>query len=261
MNVGMMESIDMGTRSEVAENHEGAGEVLLDLGEFASGQSSADDDFVLDIDLEETPEPSPVEPAFPSAAFRGRDKYKSVVQAEPSAVGTNWSLLTAVSETPVPTTDQLAITEKFQRVTDEPVNESESAVGLQAAQAAKASAEQHETSTVAAEQYQPTTEKSSTEFSLQQLSPAMIDAIARRAVEQLSEKVVQEIAWEVVPQLAELLIKRQLEEKSSKLKPKQKQAPPGGRLLFDCLVAVVSSVAAIPGADMKTRSYYSTMPA
>jgi CRISPR/Cas system-associated protein Csm6 len=49
----------------------------------------------------------------------------------------------------------------------------------------------------------------------QQLSPEMIDAIARRAVEQLSEKVVQEIAWEVVPQLAELLIKRQLEEKSS----------------------------------------------
>lgn len=215
VNVGMMESIDMETRSEVAENHEGAGEILLDLGEFASGQSGADDDFVLDIDLEETPEPSPVEPAFPAAAFRGRDKYKSVVQAEPSAVGTNWSLLTPVSETPVATTDQLAITEKFQRVTDEPVNESESAVGLQAAQAVKASAEQHETSTVAAEQYQPTTEKSSTEFSLQQLSPAMIDAIARRAVEQLSEKVVQEIAWEVVPQLAELLIKRQLEEKSS----------------------------------------------
>jgi tetrahydromethanopterin S-methyltransferase subunit E len=51
--------------------------------------------------------------------------------------------------------------------------------------------------------------------SLQQLSPEMIDAIARRAVEQLSEKVVQEIAWEVVPQLAELMIKRQLEEKNS----------------------------------------------
>jgi D-alanyl-D-alanine carboxypeptidase len=53
------------------------------------------------------------------------------------------------------------------------------------------------------------------EVSLQQLSPEMIDAIARRAVEQLSEKVVQEIAWEVVPQIAELLIKRQLEEKNS----------------------------------------------
>jgi CRISPR/Cas system-associated protein Csm6 len=52
-------------------------------------------------------------------------------------------------------------------------------------------------------------------ITLDQLSPEVIDAIARRAVEQLSEKVVQEIAWEVVPQLAELLIKRQLEEKSS----------------------------------------------
>lgn len=47
---------------------------------------------------------------------------------------------------------------------------------------------------------------------LDQLSPEVIDAIARRAVEQLSERVVQEIAWEVVPQLAELLIKRRLEE-------------------------------------------------
>ena len=39
----------------------------------------------------------------------------------------------------------------------------------------------------------------STRFHLQELSPEVIDAIARRAVEQLSEKVVQEIAWEVVP--------------------------------------------------------------
>jgi CheY-like chemotaxis protein len=54
--------------------------------------------------------------------------------------------------------------------------------------------------------------------SAQDLSPEMIDAIARRAVEHLSERVVQEIAWEVVPQLAELLIKRQLEEKESQPK-------------------------------------------
>ncbi|HZE71437.1 MAG TPA: response regulator [Pyrinomonadaceae bacterium] len=50
------------------------------------------------------------------------------------------------------------------------------------------------------------------------LSPEMIDAIARRAVAYMSEKVVREIAWEVVPQLAELLIKRQLEEKESQPK-------------------------------------------
>ncbi len=51
---------------------------------------------------------------------------------------------------------------------------------------------------------------------LEQLSPEVIDAIARRAAEQLSERVVQEIAWEVVPQLAELLIKRRLEEERQK---------------------------------------------
>jgi hypothetical protein len=53
------------------------------------------------------------------------------------------------------------------------------------------------------------------QISLDQLSPEVIDAIARRAVEHLSERVVQEIAWEVVPQLAELLIKRRLEEEKS----------------------------------------------
>ncbi|HVF23261.1 MAG TPA: response regulator [Pyrinomonadaceae bacterium] len=45
-----------------------------------------------------------------------------------------------------------------------------------------------------------------------ELSPEIIDAIARRAVELMSDKVIREIAWEVVPDLAELLIKKQLEE-------------------------------------------------
>jgi CheY-like chemotaxis protein len=44
------------------------------------------------------------------------------------------------------------------------------------------------------------------------LSPAAIEAIARRMVEQMSDKVIREIAWEVVPELSELLIKRKLEE-------------------------------------------------
>jgi twitching motility two-component system response regulator PilG len=44
------------------------------------------------------------------------------------------------------------------------------------------------------------------------LSPAAIDAIARRMVEQMSDKVIREIAWEVVPVLSELLIKRKLDE-------------------------------------------------
>jgi CheY-like chemotaxis protein len=49
-----------------------------------------------------------------------------------------------------------------------------------------------------------------------QLSPAAIDAIARRVVEMMSDKVVREIAWEVVPELSELLIKQKLEENARK---------------------------------------------
>jgi len=53
------------------------------------------------------------------------------------------------------------------------------------------------------------------EISAQQLSPEIIEQIARRVVEHLSEKVLREIAWEVVPQLAELMIKRRLEEEKT----------------------------------------------
>ena len=207
---GMRESKGMETTGEVVpEKYEGAGEVLLDLGEFAPSQTGLDDDFVLDIDLDEIPEPSPVEPAFSSAAFRSRDRHKSVDRAQPSSTGTNWSLLTPTSETPAANTDQLATTQEFQRVTDEPVDERASEVAY--AQV-RVPAEQVD---AAAERYSPVTSGSSTTGSLQQISPEMIDAIARRAVEMLSEKVVREIAWEVVPELAELLIKRQLEEKNS----------------------------------------------
>ncbi|HEX8187504.1 MAG TPA: hypothetical protein VF586_04080, partial [Pyrinomonadaceae bacterium] len=45
-----------------------------------------------------------------------------------------------------------------------------------------------------------------------QLSPEIIDAVARRVVEMMSDQVVREIAWEVVPELAELLVRRKLEE-------------------------------------------------
>jgi CheY-like chemotaxis protein len=44
-----------------------------------------------------------------------------------------------------------------------------------------------------------------------ELSPEMIDAIARRVVELMSDAVVREVAWEVVPDLAERLIKQRLQ--------------------------------------------------
>ncbi|MEJ7615467.1 MAG: hypothetical protein WKF30_00510 [Pyrinomonadaceae bacterium] len=50
-------------------------------------------------------------------------------------------------------------------------------------------------------------------LTIDQISPEVIDAIARRVVEHLSTKILEDVAWEVVPALAELLIKRQLESK------------------------------------------------
>jgi CheY-like chemotaxis protein len=173
-------------------SYESAGEVLLDLGDFKQGSSSFDDDFVLDIDLDEIPEPSPAEPAFSAAAFRSRESFRTLPKLQPS-FGSGYSAPAAVADEPVAvTSDPMAKTLGFERVVDE--DERPAKVEPQpSAHAATAT----------------------TIHSAQELSPEMIDAIARRAVEQLSEKVVQEIAWEVVPQLAELLIKRQLEEKNS----------------------------------------------
>ncbi len=198
---GVMDSDVNETTTQGSQRYEGAGEVLLDLGDYAQGRSALDDEFVLDIDLDELPEPSPTEPAFSPSAFRSRDSFRPSERTQSSFLSSRSYSSTATAEPPVATIDQLATTQSYERITDEPevvpevVTADLDAPAVVAPQAQVAAAP--------------------AEFSAQQLSPEMIDAIARRAVEQLSEKVVQEIAWEVVPQLAELLIKRQLEEKNS----------------------------------------------
>lgn len=182
--------------SHVSQAYEGAGEMLLDLGDYG-GRSNLDDDFVLDIDLDETPEPSPVEAAFPSSGLRSRERFQPRAVSStsvPRSFVAGGSSATATSEVPPATSDQLAHTQKFQRDLGETVNESAGEIRIAGSQPEQAPA---------------------ADVSLQQLSPEMIDAIARRAVEHLSQKVVEEIAWEVVPQLAELMIKKQLEEKNS----------------------------------------------
>jgi CheY-like chemotaxis protein len=174
-----------------SQEYEGAGEVLLDLGDFKRGRSVLDDDFVLDIDLDEVPEPSPAEPAFSMAAFRSRESYRTLPRIQPANVGVIESQVMMPLADQAETTDKLVTPQSYERVFDE-------------ADAPQAPNEVQR----AAPPFVPF-------GSASDLSPEMIDAIAKRAVEQLSEKVVQEIAWEVVPQLAELLIKRQLEEKNS----------------------------------------------
>ena len=54
------------------------------------------------------------------------------------------------------------------------------------------------------------------QIGLDQLSPEVIDAIARRVVEHLSAKIIEQVAWEVVPQMSELIIKRRLDEERAK---------------------------------------------
>jgi CheY-like chemotaxis protein len=181
-----------------SQDYEGAGEVLLDLGDYRTGRSVLDDEFVLDIDLDESPEPSPAEPVF-SADFPNRESFRSLPKIQPSYASAYGTPATISSE-PAPSTDTLTAPVAYERVVDDEIEPIVSQV---------------ETEPLAPPQYSAQPLVQTTPVSAQELSPEMIDAIARRAVEHLSEKVIQEIAWEVVPQLAELLIKRQLEEKNS----------------------------------------------
>jgi hypothetical protein len=173
---------------------------LLDLGYLQQTSTGSTEEFVLDIDLDLVPDSPSVDryPAYVgradlrttvgdlrTASFPIREATATVAPREEPAVSefSDWSV------------NQFAETQEVQPELVEPATEP------------------IPPSSVASSQL--TSTSPSGMITLAQLSPEVIDAIARRAVEQLSEKAVQEIAWEVVPQLAELLIKRQLEEKSS----------------------------------------------
>ncbi len=187
------------------------GDVLLDLGDFEPPAVAMTDDAILDIDLD-----SPVPEIFSAAKVQTtvavESRVEPVTVVEPEA---GWAL-------PDQSTSEWEMVSETSAV--EMVEETAPASELVAAGAPPTVAERFEQPEVAQEvlspvevggEPRPTTTPPMGQITLDQLSPEVIDAIARRAVEQLSEKVVEEIAWEVVPQLAELLIKRQLEEKES----------------------------------------------
>ena len=154
-------------------------DVLLDLGELEPVRASAEDDeFVLDLDED-------LAPAYEAAPARAPYVEPQVREAV-AAAGAYESSYQPEVHSPFADTQEVPYVShvhdvvKPERVYDEP------------APAAPA-----------------------TSVTPDQLSPEMIDAIARRCVELMSDKVIREIAWEVVPDLAELLIKKQLEEKES----------------------------------------------
>jgi CheY-like chemotaxis protein len=178
-----------------SQTDDSAADVLLDLSDVKPGSAGIADDFVLDLDLDEPAEPSPAMAAYSAPSFMRRKREG----ASSSPMST------------APTVDPMARTQEFPRFSEQPIQQA-------------AVADQHAVEPVVTEKPEPQAANAevservsgtATANAAGELSPEMIDAIARRAVEQLSEKVVQEIAWEVVPQLAELMIKRQLEEKNS----------------------------------------------
>jgi CheY-like chemotaxis protein len=208
-----------------SENTLDQSDVLLDLGDISRSSAATSDDFVLDLDFGDGESVAAVEAAalsgsntFVEPQLSRSEPALGVAQREPSSPSTAWMDTSELAyrqqspstsegagavmdqkfvdtqewmrESPRSTTDDLqpkGAVRKLERITDEPG------------------------------EITPRAEPGGL-VTLDQLSPEVIDAIARRAVEQLSAKVVQEIAWEVVPQLAELLIKRKLEESQSRPK-------------------------------------------
>ena len=170
------------TSAERLSHAQSADEALLDLGEIdsPSAATAEADDFVLDI-WDETPAREASAPVHAAETFEPR--------AEPSAGIAEPSSTFYESEAKEASASEFVEAEV---IAAEPLVEAEPV-------------EERAASTVAAA-------PGTGQITLDQLSPEVIDAIARRAVEQLSEKVIEQIAWEVVPDLAERLIKRRLEE-------------------------------------------------
>ncbi len=198
------------TSAERFGNVHTADDGLLDLGEMEPKSSAAAEagDFVLDI-WDDAPA------QVSTHALMAETAEAATPHAEASTPADD------ISETPSVEYDgevsEAASTGDFveaEVVEAEPLVEAQSVVEALASDDASVPVEPETAHAIA----EPVIETGGTptphtgQITLDQLSPEVIDAIARRAVEMLSEKVIEQIAWEVVPDLAERLIKRRLEE-------------------------------------------------
>ncbi len=202
---GRMEPGIPETKSETQAE---SSDVLLDLGELEHARGVASDDFVLDLDDAQEAAPAyEASPAWvPEPAYESKPSYEPTPAYEPTPMRAFVEPEVKEAVAAAGTYDSSYETSSYQDVeTLEPESPAlppeltPDPVPVFGA-----------TEFPVADTSQPRTP-----IATDQLSPEMIDAIARRAVELMSDKVIREIAWEVVPDLAELLIKRQLEEKSA----------------------------------------------
>lgn len=195
-----------------------ADDVLLDLGGIETSPSSAEaDDFILDLDFDETPARSPRAYAEPapapqyaadaaglfaeaahgpgSGAARAETQFAQGFAAGQVELNEKFAAREFVEPQVVPADEHRQASE------DLSVEGDVARPPLEVAAPAPASDDD-------------ATGVASVDSSIdpRQLSPEVIDAIARRAVEMLSERVVQQIAWDVVPELAERLIRQRLDQ-------------------------------------------------
>jgi len=202
METGRMEVTD--AMDVMHDAHAEQSEVLLDLGEIeAVGES--DDDFVLELD-DDFSGPDVAAPVYepapayePARSYDNAPAYEATPAYEPAAAyepaPARAFVEPQVTEAPPPSFepeihDSFADTQEVDYAVVQPEPEPQPQPEPVSAAVKSAGAS----------------------MAVGELSPEMIDAIARRAVELMSDKVIREIAWEVVPDLAELLIKKQLEE-------------------------------------------------
>ena len=198
------ENMETGVTDVRHDSQADQGDVLLDLGEIETvGETSDSDDFVLELDdetdaaAEAMPRPAAYEPApayHAATAYESSPAYESKPAYEPPPARS--FVEPAVSEAAAPY--QSEIHDSFADTQD---------VSYAIAERERENRPEPEVKSAP-----PSVSAAASSVGVGDLSPEMIDAIARRAVELMSDKVIREIAWEVVPDLAELLIKKQLEE-------------------------------------------------
>jgi hypothetical protein len=183
------ETMETETRNDSKSD---ASDVLLDLGELEPVSASSDDDFVLDLEEDAFGVEVAAQPAYKAAPMR--TFVEPQVKEAVAAAGAYES------------TYQPEVHSSFADTQEVPYAAEVNDVAV---------VDELEPAPMVAEP-EPVAAAPATSILSDQLSPEMIEAIARRVVEMMSDKVVREIAWEVVPDMAELLIKRQLEEKPVK---------------------------------------------
>ncbi len=200
------ETMEIATADVNQETAVDSSDVLLDLGEYEPSHAVASDEFVLELDdvsdMEDTLGGQVSSPA-PMRAF----VEPEVVETAPS-VAVGFSYQPEVQAPSYSNVEEVAYEDQVHELVAEPVVASFEPEPLPAVPTTNPLVEPVATRVEA--------EPVATRVEAGSLSQETIDAIARRVVEMMSDKVVQDIAWEVVPDLAELLIKKQLEEKTSK---------------------------------------------